>query len=325
MSASPADLFEVDGSIAATGSPCAPAEARAAGAARGKKLTRRQLFGRILGTATFAAAGGAYGREVEPFWVEWHDRPMAVRGLPKSLEGFRITQLTDLHAGTNVPISYLRRVIGRVKDVKPDLVVVTGDLVNHALDWVVPICDALMEIPQKLGVPMLVTLGNHDYDISNAYAGVPTRIADTLEARLTSRNVPVLRNKSWALQRPDGRMWFVGLEDLWSGRFSPAVAFAGVPMRSGEPIIALSHNPDTALDLDTYGAQWILAGHTHGGQVRLPGYGALLLNVQNQEFQQGQFELPHGGHLYVARGVGYLKRVRMFCRPEVPTFVLHQG
>src|SRR6185437_15002575 len=91
-----------------------------------------------------------------------------------------------------------------------------------------------------------------------------------------------------------------------------------------EPIIALSHNPDTAIELDSFGVQWTLSGHTHGGQVCVPGYGALILNVQNTEFQQGLIKLANS-HLYVSRGVGYLKQVRMFCRPEVPTFVLSRA
>jgi uncharacterized protein len=323
MSASPADLFDVDAlstapaaDIASAHGP-APAPAAPAAAPAPTKLLSR--LRRALGGAAFAAASSAYGREVEPFWVDWHDVAMPLRNLPRSFDGFRITQLTDLHAGSYVPLSYLRRVIAGLKDAKPDLVVVTGDLVNHTLEWVKPIVDALAEIPQKLAVPMIVSLGNHDYDVSNAYVGGPTRVADALEARLTHYRIPVLRNRWTTIDHADGRLCFVGLEDLWSGRFSPALAFAGV--NAADPVIALSHNPDTAMELDAYGVQWTLAGHTHGGQVRVPGVGAIFLNVQTREFQQGRFQLPHS-QLYVSRGVGYLRQVRLFCRPEVPTFVL---
>jgi hypothetical protein len=136
---------------------------------------------------------------------------------------------------------------------------------------------------------------------------------------LTHNGITVLRNRAMAITRSNQQLWLVGLEDLWSGQFSPGIAFAGVP--TGGPIIALSHNPDTAEELDAYGVQWILSGHTHGGQVRLPGVGALLLNVQNRHYQQGEYSLPHS-KLYISRGVGYLRRIRLMCRPEVPTFVL---
>ena len=283
-----------------------------------RRMSRRKWFKRLLGVGAFSVASGAYGTEVEPFWVQWHDVPMPLKNLPKSFEGFRITQLTDLHAGPYVPFSFLRGVVERVKQEKPNLVVVTGDLVHHTMDTVGPVCDLLAEL-QHGGVPVIATLGNHDYDVSSAYTGVPTRIADALEQRLMAAGIPCLRNRAMSIDHADGRLWFVGLEDLWSGRFSAPIAFSGVELR--EPVVALSHNPDTAVELDAYGAQWILAGHTHGGQVRVPGYGALLLNVQNKTYSQGQFALPHS-QLYVSRGVGYLKQIRIFCRPEVPTFVV---
>ncbi len=287
------------------------------------RLSRRQLLRRCAGFGAFAAASGVYGREIEPFWVDWHDVPMPIRNLPKSFEGFRITQLTDLHTGDEVPLSYLREVVEKVKLAKPDLVVVTGDLVNHSLKAVGPVSELLAQLPALASIPVIAILGNHDYDISsvtNGYTGIPTRIADALEARLAPLNVTLLRNRAIPLNHPDGRLWFAGMEDLWSGRFSPQMAFAGLDVN--EPIIALSHNPDTAMELDSYGAQWTLSGHTHGGQVRIPGVGALIVNIQTQEFQQGHFKLPHG-NLYVSRGVGFLKQIRVFCRPEVPTFVLH--
>jgi predicted MPP superfamily phosphohydrolase len=325
-----ADLFEVDALCAATGvsrvaqaAPAGVAPSTSPAVATGSpRISRRKLLQRILGGGAFAAASGVYGRQIEPFWVQWHDVPMPIRNLPKSFEGFRITHLTDLHAGEDVPFSYLRHVVDEVKKAKPDLVVVTGDLVNHNLEAVGPISQLLAEIPAQIPTPVIASLGNHDYDVSSAFAGMPTRIADALEAKLVPLGVSLLRNRAMSLDHADGRLWFVGLEDLWSGRFSPQVAFQGVDL--SEPIIALSHNPDTAMELDRYGVQWTLSGHTHGGQVRIPGVGALILNIQNHEFQQGHFALPHG-NLYVSRGVGFLKQIRVFCRPEVPTFVLHRA
>jgi predicted MPP superfamily phosphohydrolase len=83
----------------------------------------------------------------------------------------------------------------------------------------------------------------------------------------------------------------------------------------------LSHNPDTAAALDSYGANWIFAGHTHGGQIRVPGYGALLLPVQDKRLQEGLYSFPKS-QLYISRGVGFLARARFCCRPEVPIFTM---
>jgi predicted MPP superfamily phosphohydrolase len=328
MSSASADIFKVDALAASPkfvrASSVAPRSfaARAASGPSGSEpLSRRALMKRFFGFGAFAAASGAYGREIEPFWVQWHDVPMPVRGLPNCFQGMRIAQLTDLHAGDEVPLSYLTDVVEQVKRNKPDLVVVTGDLVNHSLKAVGPVTELLAQLPAA-SIPVIAILGNHDYDVSsvwNGNPGLPARIADALETRLTEAKITLLRNRAVPFERPGGRFWFVGLEDLWSGRFSPQVAFAGVP--ANEPIIALSHNPDTAQELDGYGVQWTLSGHTHGGQVRVPGVGAIIVNVQNRDLQQGRFQLPNS-QLYVSRGVGYLKKIRIFCRPEVPTFVL---
>jgi hypothetical protein len=283
-----------------------------------KLVSRRVVLRNWLSCATLAAVSTGYTREIEPFWLDEHDLPMRLRGLPASFEGFRLMQLTDLHASQNVPLDYLQSVIERVNRRRPDLVVVTGDLVTHAIEWVNPVCDVLA----RLQAPVIVTFGNHDYDVTSMPAGMPTRVADALEKRLAAQGMTVLRNGTTNIKHADGQLVFVGLEDLWSGRFAPDVAFAGVD--GSHPVICLSHNPDTAPALDAYGPQWILSGHTHGGQVRLPGLGALVLNVQNRQYQQGQFQLPHSV-LYVSRGVGYLKKVRLFCRPEAPCFVIERG
>jgi hypothetical protein len=286
---------------------------------RPRRFSRRQL---LAGLCQFGVVGsaGAYTTQVEPFWTDYHDHPMPIRNLPAAFEGFRIAQLTDLHAGEDVPTSYLKHVIEKVVAARPDLVVITGDLVTHAVDYVNPICDLLGMITGA-GIQAVATFGNHDYKHGDdGYSPIP--LSEMLQQRLAKNRIPVLRNQSMAVTRSDKRLWLVGMEDLWCGQFSPAVAFAGMP--TGEPIIALSHNPDTADELDGYGAHWILSGHTHGGQVRLPGVGALLVNIQNRQYQQGEFSLPRS-KLYVSRGVGYLRRIRLMCRPEVPTFVLQSG
>ena len=146
MTLHPADTLEVDLALPKrvvrprSAAPVAPVVPAAP-----KRLSRRALFKRLAGFGAFAAASGAYGHDIEPFWVRWHELPMPIRGLPKAFDGLRMVQLSDLHAGDDVPLSYLRGVVAQVKRNKPDLVVVTGDLVNHVMTAVVPVTDLLAE------------------------------------------------------------------------------------------------------------------------------------------------------------------------------------
>lgn len=281
--------------------------------------SRRRFLKYALAAAAVPTLGALYSWRAEPTWVQYHDLPMPLPNLPASFHGLRLTHLTDLHVGEEVPLDYLRTVIARVNADRPDLVVVTGDLITHAQQqWIDPAVDLLAE----LRPPVYVSLGNHDYGIYRRPG--PARsgsrwTADVIERRLTERGMTVLRNRAVAIDRPDGRLWMTGLDDFWGGYYRPEAAFGGI--NRAEPVIVLSHNPDTAMNLDTYEPDWILCGHTHGGQVRLPFIGAPIMPISHREFDQGQFQLTHA-RLYVSRGVGYLLRIRFMCRPEVPTFVL---
>jgi uncharacterized protein len=280
-------------------------------------LTRRRFL-RNLGIGLAAPTLGlAYTTQIEPFWPQFHELPMPVKNLPPAFEGLRIAHLSDLHVSNSVPVSYVRAVIGEVNRLRPDICFVTGDLVTRHEGWIDEACDAVA----TLQAPTYVSLGNHDYG-QLAYKGRIIEVAQELQRRLTDAGQTVLRNTAVPLRRGADRLWIMGLEDLWSGRFAPAQAFATIDATAATgPVIALSHNPDTAAALDTYGASWIFAGHTHGGQIRVPGYGALLLPVQDKRLQQGLHQFPKS-QLYISRGVGFLARARLFCRPEVPIFTM---
>jgi predicted MPP superfamily phosphohydrolase len=184
------------------------------------------------------------------------------------------------------------------------------------MKWVAAACDILAELRK----PTVVTFGNHDYaEHREPWEG--SEIADALQARLESHGITVLRNRAIPIERDGARIWIVGLEDFWSAKFSPHEAFA--PTKPDEPIIALSHNPDSIFALEHFGAQWVLAGHTHGGQIRIPVAGPIILPVRHKQFDQGLFHVGNS-FLYVCRGVGFRLQVRFRCRPEVASFVLQR-
>ena len=281
-------------------------------------FTRRQFFRRALAYASIPGALALYSTQVEPFWTEIHEISLPVRNLPESFHNHRIAHLTDLHTG-RTDTAYLKKVISKVLALKPDIVVVTGDLTHHTSRFIPTVVRMLARFP----VPVIVSYGNHDYGVyrdndETADDTLPQVLAD----QLTRAGYHVLRNQSMSLDHSDGRLWFVGLDDLWFGNFDAPTAFANVP--HNEPVIALSHNPDTAARVDAHAPSLILAGHTHGGQVRLPGIGALYLNTADTALDQGLFQLKNSP-LYVSRGVGYIQRIRFYCRPEVPIFKLVQA
>lgn len=272
--------------------------------------SRRALLRYLCEGLALPLCGGAYAREFEPYWPVFHELAIAVKGLPAAMEGARITQLTDLHVGHSVPEKYVRGVVEQVNALRPDAVFVTGDLVTRPNGWIREAC----EVVARLRAPTFVSLGNHDYG-RLTYEGRDVEMSDEIERRLTALGVRVLRNRAVEWEG----MWIVGLEDLSSGQFSPAQALAHLDL--SKPTLALSHNPDTAASLDGYGVGWIFSGHTHGGQIVLPGVGPLMLPIQNRQWASGLFRLGHS-NLYVSRGIGFLARVRLFCRPEVVTFRL---
>ena len=280
-----------------------------------KRSTRRKFLRGLLRTGAVLGAGALYSTQIEPFWLQCHELDIAIAKLPKSLDGFRIAHLTDLHAGDCVPIGYLSRAIDHVNAMNPDCVVVTGDLITHDPAAI----DPVVQVLAKLRSPVYVTFGNHDYDPVTACPGPITVLADEMEQKLSAIGSVVLRNRSIALNRAGARLWLVGLEDLYTTRFLPDAAFFGVPR--DEAKICLSHNPDGTKYLLPHEPDLILSGHTHGGQVRVPFYGAIYLSTSDRRYQQGLFQLS-SGQMYVSRGVGFLARVRFDCRPEIPIFRL---
>jgi predicted MPP superfamily phosphohydrolase len=249
-----------------------------------------------------------------PFDVEYTTVPMPLRGVGAGLAGYRIAHISDWHTCRTTPVAYLRRELQRVNDLRADLIVMTGDFITHRREHIPLAC----ELAGLLRGPVLAVFGNHDYhDTWETWAG--HEVADLLEAGLRERGVTVLRNSAHRLERGGAGLWVVGIEDWWSGRCDVPAAFAAT--RPDEPIIALAHNADAVFALERAGAQWVLAGHTHGGQIRLPWLGSLMVPQVHKELDRGLFHVGRC-RLYVNRGLGFRRRARFRCRPEVTVFEL---
>jgi predicted MPP superfamily phosphohydrolase len=277
-------------------------------------LTRRGFL-RAMGAT--ALSGGVYACGIEPFWLETVRTEIALEGLDPAFNGYVVAQISDLHVGSGVPLPYLRRAVDAVNAARPDLVVVTGDILdgcaaNGAAEDAAEILSALRPRDGALAV-----LGNHDTGAFHEGLGTDERAVRRLGVALAEAGVDVLMNEERTLERGGGRLRVAGFGDLWSDGFD-ARAFRARP---GEATLALSHNPDTAPELARRGAGLVLCGHTHGGQVRIPFLGPPYCPVRHKELMYGHHRLG-GTQVYVNPGLGYSHRIRLLARPELTLFRL---
>ncbi len=280
------------------------------------RLTRRKFLRRAAGgMAAASAATFGYTWRIEPHWVEVVERPLALAGLPEPLVGKRLVQLSDIHVGPVVDQSFLLRSAEMVASLEPDVMVITGDFMSCEGDEEVP---RVAEFVDALPRPPLGTLaitGNHDYGHHFKQAPVANALADALERR----DVRVLRNEVADVLG----LQFAGVDDLWSGDFDAGRALG--QLDSSRPTVALCHNPDGVDQPEWQDFRgWILAGHTHGGQCKAPFVRPPLLPVRNKRYVAGEYELAEGRRMYINRGLGYLRRVRFNCRPEITVFTFEQ-
>lgn len=232
-----------------------------------------------------------------------------VAGLPDGWHGVRIVQLSDLHAGRHVTGERLRAIARRAARLKPDLLVVTGDIVHNSPAFARQAAEAIASIPSVHGI--FACLGNHDF-----WAG-----PDLVERELVRAGVQVLRNRGLLLDRGGHGLWLCGVDDPWSGRFDLRAALHGRP--DGAATVLLSHQPNTWRRAQDLGVHLQLSGHTHGGQLALLWlHRSLSLARLITPFVAGLYRAGRS-YLYVNRGAGsVMPMVRLGARPEVTELTL---
>lgn len=242
-------------------------------------LTRRRFLQLVgLGTVAVAGVGHAAPRRVR---LTAHEVPWP------GARGLRLVHLTDLHLGWATPRELLHQVVSLAERAAPDLVVLTGDYLNHSLKHL----RALERLVALLPRPCLATLGNHDH-----WSG-----AEAVESALEQAGVVVLRNRPHRVALGGRRLTVVGVDDSFTGHDDIEAAFAQVG--SAEPVLALTHCPKIGPALARRGARLILTGHTHAGQVQVPLVTRAVSRLAGQRYLAGWYELGPS-RLYVNAGVG---------------------
>ncbi len=279
-----------------------------------RRLTRRRWLKAGLAATVGAVVGlPAYATLVEPHWVEVTRVALPIRYLPQGLQGCRLVQISDLHVGPVVDFDYLAGAIRQVSALQADIVAITGDFLHHIGPQQIVETESLLKDLAPGRLATIAITGNHDYG-----EGWNRRsVADRLTDRLDAIGIRMLRNSTTSVSG----LQIAGVDDLWTPDFDLEQTIDGI--NTDVASLVLCHNPDAA-DLPGWGNYrgWILAGHTHGGQCRIPGLGAPVLPVSNRRYVAGIVEAPGGRTLYINRGIGYLRRVRFMVQPEITVFEL---
>jgi predicted MPP superfamily phosphohydrolase len=278
----------------------------------------RWLLGSLAaaGAAT-AAATLAYATQVEPFWLQFRRVELRLRCWPRALDGLTVLHLSDLHVQPGDRCG--QAVVSRAGRVEADLVCLTGDFGD--LPRYSPRAAELLEHARgRLGT--FAVLGNHDY-----YEGTTKhsthRYSDdvgfAVGAALEATGITVLYNESIRIDVNGTPLWIVGLDDPHTFHDDVPKAYRGVP--PDEPSIVLAHSWEPTEDAGERGARLVLAGHTHGGQVRLPLIGAPVHQTYREPPEHG---IAWVGRtlLHISHGLGGSLKLRFMVRPQAVLFTL---
>jgi predicted MPP superfamily phosphohydrolase len=275
-----------------------------------RRVTRRSF----LKISALSAAGLAlYSAEVARHELSVEEHTIRLARLPEAFRGMRIVQISDFHYAEYSEAYFLREMVNRVNRLRPDMVVLTGDFVSSGplpISWARRHAVGCAEILSRIVCPLrYAIMGNHDVIVGNPYVIGP----------LQEYGIPVLLNQSIPLERGGQRLWLAGLDSADEGESRPDQA---IPRAHGEPMIVLAHEPDILPEIARYKVDLMLAGHTHGGQVRLPFLPPLHLPPLGRKYVEGLFRQGET-QLYVNRGIGAVGLpFRLNCPPEITVLTL---
>lgn len=281
-------------------------------------FTRRTFFRRTLqlGAAGVGIVGAGVGYGFwEAFDVRIDRRAVRVPNLPAAFAGKSLAVLADLHHGPHVSLDFIRSAVRTTNALRPDLIALVGDYAHRGpyVEAELPPClEVLSELKAPLGV--YAVPGNHD--MGNDGRTYREEIARTPLTDLT--------NRATDLSLRGERLWLAGVDDKWWGQPDLHRALRGVP--DGAAVILLCHNPDFMEEEPDPRVGLALSGHTHGGQVYLPGVGAPWMPSRyGMKYRHGLVQAP-ASWVFVSRGLGESGvPVRFGAPPEINLLTLAAG
>jgi uncharacterized protein len=298
-------------------------------------LTRRNfltgsgglLIPGIFAVTSFRAYGSLGEIDITP------EQSIRIPHLSKSMKGLRIAQISDIHVGPYLGRERLQHVVELVNKLNPDVIFITGDIIDRDLSDLPDTLRALTGLHAPLGTYAI--MGNHDISsdpyshLGNITGGV------NITHGLNSIGIQTLRNEIAYLGSGQDRVALLGLDwfsqpgdrRFYSYRQPETRSQLHLMMEQigpGTPTILLAHHPDTFEDAAPLGIGLTLAGHTHGGQVVLANINGVPISIATSRFRylSGLYQV-NGSSLYVSRGIGYFGiPIRINCHPEISSFKL---
>ena len=265
-----------------------------------------------MGAAALGVAG--YSGLIEANEVDVTKLDLKVRNLPPAFEGFKVAVISDLHFGPYTGAHQIGSAVHAANALKPDVVTLLGDFVTEPLFGqslggaakAEPCAQVLGQLQSSIG--SFAVLGNHDY------ATDPEFVADALR----SHGISLLRNTNQMVERAGARIWLIGVNDAMMRQADLQQALTGVPR--GETKILLAHEPDFADYSSQNGIDVQLSGHSHGGQIKMPGVHPFWLPDLAKKYYRGYYRVGQL-QLYTNRGIGTVALPLRFCAPPEVTLL----
>ena len=266
-------------------------------------VSRRHVLQGMVGVSVGAASGAmAHGYLWERHALQVVKTELPVTGLPAGMDGLRVGFVTDLHLSETVPADDISRALALVAGEAPDVLIFGGDYVSYVdLRYAEPVAELLKGASAPLGV--FAILGNHDDD-------------RVVPAALARRGINVLKDERTTITRGGASLEMAGIR-FWTKKQDD---IARVVAGARGPVLLLAHDPRRVTEAAILGIPAVISGHTHGGQIVLPGLGAIA--ARKFPIAAGRLTMD-GTELFVSRGVGtVLIPVRINCPPEVAILTL---
>ena len=274
---------------------------------------RRQAMSRMLGAgvAVMATSMGAFATHSGLTRLMIREVKVPLARLPKALSGLTIAQLSDVHVGPTIRREFIEQVVARTNALAPDVIAITGDLVDGSVEQLREHVEPLRDLKAKYGVYFVT--GNHEY-----YSG-----AEAWCQELTRLGIKVLRNERVSIGEGDASFDLAGIDDWSAARFGRGhgadleKALAG--RDASRELVLLAHQPRAIFEAEKAGVGLQLSGHTHGGQMW-----PWNIFVRLQQPVVSGLEQLGQSLIYVSNGTGYWgPPMRLGAPAEITRVVLH--